>query len=164
MKKFIFPLMAAAVVALAGACSSTGGKSTDPVLEAAVKAKIESRDYTIDVDRMIPTKGRTVSLTWPYSVTIKGDSINSYLPYFGEAYSAVIGRQDGLNFEGTVYNYKTSITKKGDTKIEFSAHTFEDRYNYDITVYPNGAATVHVSPDRKSSVSFDGKLKMDDKE
>ena len=160
MKKLLFPLIA--VAAFMAACSSQGTKSTDPALEAAVKAKIESRDYAVYVDRVIPKRGRTISLTTPYNIRISGDSVYSYLPYFGEAYTAVIGRQEGLVFDGPITGYKVSEGKRGATEIEFSARTFEDRYDYRLSVFPNGVSYLTVTPDRKSSVSFDGKLRMED--
>lgn len=161
MKKLLFPLLFAGVVAIA-ACSPQGGKSTDPALAAAVKAKLESREFEVYMDTAIPRRGRTVTLTTPYNIRIAGDSIYSYLPYFGEAYTAVIGRQEGLIFDGPVTGYKVTEGKRGAIEIRFSARTFEDSYDYSLAVYPNGHSSLIVNPNRKSSISFDGKLKLDD--
>ena len=161
MKKLLFALIVAGAAVMT-ACSSQGGRSTDPALEAAVKAKIESGQYRVDVDRITPRKGRTFSLTTPYNIRISRDSIYSYLPYFGESYSPVMGRQDGLIFDGPITGYKVTEGKRGAINVEFSARTFEDRYDYSLSVYPNGTSYLTVSPDRKSSVSFDGKLRVED--
>lgn len=154
--------MIVTAVVFMGACSSQGGRSTDPALEAAVRAVIEGRDYTIDVDRITAKRGRTFSLTTPYNIRISGDSIYSYLPYFGESYAPVIGRQEGLNFDGTMSGYKVTEGRRGAIDIEFTARTFEDRYDYRLSVYPNGTAYMTVTPDRKSSVTFDGKLRLEE--
>lgn len=161
MKKLLFPFVITVLVTMA-ACSSQGAKSVDPVLEAAVRAKIESKDYTVYVDRMTARRGRTVTLSHPWNIRISGDSIYSYLPYFGEAYTPVMGRQDGLNFDGKVTDYKVKEGKKGAIDIEFSARTFEDRYDYRLEVYPNGNSYLTVTPDRKSSITFDGRLRLDE--
>lgn len=170
MKKLLFPLLAIAAVAVAG-CSSVLDKSVDPVLAAAVKARLETRDYTIRFDQAtsnsaalarMPHLNRPVQLVTDYNIRISGDSIYSYLPYFGEAYTAVIGRQDGLVFDEPLTGYKISEKSRGYTEIKFTTQTFEDRYEYTIEVYPNGRSYLSVYPDRKSSISFDGKLELDE--
>ena len=52
---------------------------------------IENGRFTIEVDRALPMGGRTVHLTTPYSLEMRGDSAISYLPYFGRAYSLPYG-------------------------------------------------------------------------
>ena len=60
-----------------------------------VKELIDSKRFTIDVNRAIPMGGRSLNLTSPYSLEMRGDSVISYLPYFGRAYSAPYGGGDG---------------------------------------------------------------------
>ncbi len=168
MKKILFPVLAVAAIVMAG-CSSMVDTSVDPVLAAAVKARIESRDYTVRFDEATPNSNifnrlphlsGPVTLSRDYNISISGDSISSSLPYFGEAYTAVLGRQDGLVFEEKVSDYKVTAKRKGYTEITFWTRTFEDRYDYTLEVYPNGRAYLMVFPDRKSSISFDGKLEF----
>ena len=54
--------------------------------ERVVREIVDSGRIKIDVDRAVPMAGRSVNLTSPYSLEIHGDSILSYLPYFGRAY------------------------------------------------------------------------------
>ena len=64
-------------------CSrSKSGRSKERV----VREIVDSGRIKIDVDRAVPMAGRSVNLTSPYSLEIHGDSILSYLPYFGRAY------------------------------------------------------------------------------
>ena len=56
-----------------------------------IKEMIENGRFTIEVDRALPMGGRTVHLTTPYSLEMRGDSAISYLPYFGRAYSLPYG-------------------------------------------------------------------------
>jgi hypothetical protein len=74
----------------------------------------------------------------------------------------VIGRQEGLVFDGPITDYKESEGKKGAIDIRFTARTFEDLYAYLLSVFPNGNSYLTVNPDRKSSISFDGKLRLED--
>ncbi|MDD2415405.1 MAG: DUF4251 domain-containing protein, partial [Parabacteroides sp.] len=50
-----------------------------------VKELVEAKDFKITVDRVLPMKGRSRSLTSEYTLTIKNDSVFSHLPYFGQA-------------------------------------------------------------------------------
>ena len=61
-----------------------------------IKEMIENGRFTIEVDRALPMGGRTVHLTTPYSLEMRGDSAISYLPYFGRAYSLPYGGGDGM--------------------------------------------------------------------
>ena len=65
--------------------------------ERVVREIVDSGRIKIDVDRAVPMAGRSVNLTSPYSLEIHGDSILSYLPYFGRAYSAPYGGGEGLD-------------------------------------------------------------------
>ena len=67
--------------------------------ERVVREIVDSGRIKIDVDRAVPMAGRSVNLTSPYSLEIHGDSILSYLPYFGRAYSAPYGGGEGLTFK-----------------------------------------------------------------
>ena len=64
-----------------------------------VREIVDSGRIKIDVDRAVPMAGRSVNLTSPYSLEIHGDSILSYLPYFGRAYSAPYGGGEGLTLK-----------------------------------------------------------------
>lgn len=79
--------------------------------EKEVKELIECKRFTIDVNRAIPMGGRSLNLTSPYSLEMRGDSAISYLPYFGRAYSAPYGGGDGLRFENQLPIIKPLSTK-----------------------------------------------------
>ena len=86
---------------------------------------IENGRFTIEVDRALPMGGRTVHLTTPYSLEMRGDSAISYLPYFGRAYSLPYGGGDGMRFEESINDYQSTFDKKGTARIKFVARTKE---------------------------------------
>lgn len=132
--------------------------------EKEVKEMIEGRRFTIDVNRALPMSGRSVNLTSPYSLEMRGDSAVSYLPYFGRAYSAPYGGGDGLRFEESITNYTCSFNKKGTAQIQFNARTNEDFYKYTVQIYPDGSANINVTPTNKQSITFHGELASKKKE
>lgn len=60
-------------------------------IERAVKEAVDAKTYEINVDRMHPIKGGSRTLTTNYSLKVRNDSVYSYLPYFGVAYSVPYG-------------------------------------------------------------------------
>lgn len=126
--------------------------------EKEVKELIESKRFTINVDRAIPMGGRSLNLTSPYSLEMRGDSAISYLPYFGRAYTAPYGGGDGLRFEKSITDYQTSFNKKGTAQIQFRTRTDDDTYTFNVQVFSNGSATINVTPVNKQNITFYGEL------
>lgn len=126
--------------------------------EQQIKERIESRRFTIEVDRALPMGGQLINLTTPYSLEMRGDSAISYLPYFGRAYTAPYGGGNGLRFNQSITGYTCTFGKKGKTHIHFATRTDDDVYRFDILVFSNGSATITVMPVNKQSITFQGEL------
>lgn len=124
----------------------------------AVSEILKSQQYTIEVDRVIPLSGRSRHLTTDYSLEIKGDSVISYLPYFGQAYSVPYGGGKGLIFEAPLTDYKLSFNRKDKAHIRFKSRTDEDTFTFSIEIFPNGSATINVTPVNRQSISYYGEL------
>lgn len=123
-----------------------------------IKELIDSKRFTIDVNRALPMRGRTINLTSPYSLEMRGDSVISYLPYFGRAYSVPYGGGDGLRFEKSITDYQASFNKKGTAQIQFRTRSDDDTYAFDMQVFSNGSATINVTPVNRQSITFHGEL------
>ena len=104
---------------------------------------------------------RSVNLTSPYSLEIHGDSILSYLPYFGRAYSAPYGGGEGLTFKEVATEKEQTSEKKGSSEIKFRVKTKEDVYMFRVEVYPNGSVTINVTPVNKQAITFYGDVALD---
>ena len=120
--------------------------------------------FTIDVNRAIPMGGRSLNLTSPYSLEMRGDSVISYLPYFGRAYSAPYGGGDGLRFEESITDYQCSFNKKGTAQIQFRTRSDDDTFAFSVQVFSNGSATINVTPVNKQNITFYGELAPKKKE
>lgn len=103
-------------------------------------------------------RGQAVSLTSPYTLEMRGDSVISYLPYFGRAYSVPYGGGNGLRFERTTTDYTCTYDKKGTARIKFAARTDDDTYRFNIQIYPNGSASINVTPTNRQNISYQGEL------
>lgn len=126
----------------------------------AVKKQIVSENYKISVRTASPMRGRLIPLNSSYSLEIKNDSIISYLPYYGRAYSIPYGGGSGLNFSAPLKEYTMDMDKKGNAVIHFSARTPEDKYEYRVKVFSNGTASIDVDMQNRQSISFQGDLEL----
>lgn len=137
--------------------------SQDQIAETIQKA-LDAQTYKIDVDYMYPMKGRSRALTSLYSLEVKNDSIYSYLPYVGEAYSVPYGGGKGLNFRAPISQYESKAGKKGVTEVILKTRNEEDSYTFRITVYKDGTSRIHVQPNNRQSISFSGKINLDNQQ
>lgn len=126
--------------------------------EREVKATVDSGRFTIDVNRAVPMSGRSVNLTSPYSLELRGDSVVSYLPYFGRAYSAPYGGGNGLNFQEQASEFEQTQKKKGGMELTFRVRTKEDVYAFRVDIFPNGSSTINVTPVNKQGITFYGEV------
>ena len=156
-KKQIFMLLLALLVDIP-TLSAQSKKEKKEQKKEAVKKLIESENYKIDVNTAMPMRGRSIPLTSLYSLEIRNDSVISYLPYYGRAYSIPYGGGDGLNFKAVLKEYSMKMDKKGNAVIEFIARNPEDRYEYRVKVFPNGSASIDVNMQNRQSISFQGEL------
>lgn len=135
-------------------------KERKELKKQVVEKLVTSGKYKIDVNRALPARGRSITLTSPYSVEIRNDSVISYLPYYGRAYSIPYGGGEGLNFKTPITDYQLDRDKKGTAKIKFSARSREDKFDFNIDVFSNGSATIFVNMQNRQSISFNGEVDM----
>lgn len=150
------------VLALAAGCSSSNHypSLTKDQTEKMVGDNILLRQYTIDVNRAVPLGGRSINLTSPYSLRIKGDSVYSPLPYYGRAYNVPYGGGEGMIFSSTLSDYSATPGRKGETIVKFSTRTPEDRHQFTVTLWPNGSADINVLPTNRQAINYSGKMRL----
>ena len=160
-KKQILMLLLALLVGFP-TLSAQSKKEKKEQKKEAVKKLIASENYKIDVQTALPMRGRSIPLTSPYSLEIRNDSVISYLPYFGRAYSIPYGGGDGLNFRAPLKEYSMEMDKKGNAVIKCIARNPEDRFEFRAKVYSNGSTSIDVNMQNRQSISFQGELDMKD--
>ena len=111
---------------------------------------------------MIPAKGPGRALTTDYSLTLRNDSLISYLPYAGRAYNIPYGGGKALNFEAPVGKYQKKTRKNGDTEITVKLKNEEDSYIYRLTISKDGSAWIYIQPTQRQGISFSGKMETNE--
>lgn len=163
MRKLIFAALAAALLTGCATLLNNGTSTKNGLREArrnAIARMLDNRHYTIEADYAMPYRGTQIPLSYGYSLEISGDTIKSYLPYFGRAYNIPYGGGKGLNFTALINEYKESVTKHGTRHIELLTVTDEDSYLYKIDISDNGYASFDVVARERERISFHGEMSV----
>ena len=165
MKKILlFILLCGMVSACAVSEEAKREKALSKVLLAReVRNSIENRHFTIDVKICQPLRSRPINLSTLYSLEVEGDTIISYLPYFGRAYSIPYGGGKALNFQGRISAYEAAEVKDGKYLINIGVSNEEDDYLYRIQMFDNGKADIEVMSRNRDRINFTGDFDPDAK-
>ena len=118
---------------------------------------IDPQNFRIEVDYMFPRRWSARSLDYGYSLELKNDSVICHLPYMGVAYQADFDT-DGLNFEKPITRYNIKKGKKNRLQIGFFCRKSIVDYQFIVTLFPNGKATIYMNPSNAESINYDGEL------
>ena len=124
----------------------------------AVEQALAARHYRVSVNMMYPRRGKAKTVSSDYGLEVKGETLVSYLPYFGRAYSVPYGGGKGLDFTALISEYKAEKDDKGTTKISILVNNEEDDFSYFLTVFDNGQSTIDVRAREREPISFSGDL------
>ena len=123
-----------------------------------VAKALDNRRYKIGIDLMITRRMGSKPVTSDWELEVKGDTLVSYLPYFGVAYEATYGRSTGLDFTAPINSYEDSGFHKGKRSIRLQARSDEDLIDYYIEVTSDGSAFIDVTPRKREGISFSGNM------
>ncbi|MGZ5191332.1 MAG: DUF4251 domain-containing protein, partial [Flavisolibacter sp.] len=80
--------------------------SAQKMNKARTKELVESKTFIFKVQTVMPSGTFNVQVTSDYDIKLNGDSLVTYLPYFGRAYTAPdYGQAGGINFTSTEFQY-----------------------------------------------------------
>ena len=147
------------------ACSTSKLTSEQKAVKHAlvtqkVRQAVDDRAYTVEMNYIYPQRMASRHLDYGYTLRISGDSIYSYLPYFGRAYSVPYNGGNGLNFKGVMDYYKVTRTKKDCTDVVLGVKDDGDDYQYTMNIYDNGTVSLGVFSRNRESISFSGEMMM----
>lgn len=125
--------------------------------EAKVKDMVTAQNYVFKAQTAIPSSGQTRQLTTDFDMRISKDSIISYLPYFGRAYTAPVNPSEGpLNFTSTKFDYKVTERKKGGWEVIITPKDHQDTQQMALSIFENGSAALTVTSNNRQSIAFNG--------
>ena len=128
-------------------------------MRLAITEAVASRQLHIDISSMSTLRYGSKTISSDFYLELRGDTLRSYLPYWGQAYQAPLGSTSiGLNFEAPILRYSQTRPKPNKTQMEVDVKTLEDTYHYLIDLYDTGKAYIRVSSMNRDPISFDGKM------
>lgn len=123
----------------------------------SMKADIKAHNICINVNYIYPMNGPMITDNNGYSLKVKGDSVFSYLPYFGVAYSLpYAGRGKGLIFNDRISGFTEESTKGGNINIDFKVTNDEDYYQFHLTLTPHASASISINSNHRQTISYSG--------
>ena len=123
-----------------------------------VADSLEGAHFKVVFDYVIPTRMQPRHLTTPYEVRVKGDTLNSYLPYFGVVYQVPYGGGEGLIFDAHIDGYQCHKVKRDMYRVEVYMNRREDSYVYTFDIFDNGHADLKVSCRNRDFISYRGQM------
>lgn len=151
-------LVLTAIVILGFSCKA-GDSLTKQEVITKLTEKIESTNYTFVPQTALPMSGKSISLDYSYSLKVSKDTINSYLPYFGRAYTAPISPTDGgIKFTSKDFDYSVTKNKKGIWDVSITTKDTLRKYSLSLSIGDTGYATLVVNENNRQPISFYGKI------
>ncbi len=143
-------------------CAAIGGNSAedDAVLAAEIGAACEDMDMQIRITQVIPQGGPHIRPFYgDYIIRIENGTIDAYLPFIGESYSAIPGDDFGVWFQRASYtlSHKSYDQKKGLYSFVLKARSndFED-CELTFRIYDNGTVSLDMFCSTLSNMSYTG--------
>jgi len=131
----------------------------EAMLVEQTKKLVEANEWQFDANQMLPSRGKSRTLTTPYNVVLKNKEVDSYLPYFGVAYSADYGSSESpMIFKAPIEEYSVEKGKKDGYIIKFQAKNKNDLVQYTFTISSNGSTNLGVNSTNRQHISYYGDL------
>ena len=152
MKKIIQKGLLGAVMLLSASLSF--GQNTE---KATVDKIVADKNFIFVPQMMNPMRGPSRQLNGDFDLRVSGDTLVSYLPYFGRAYTAPVNSQDGgLDFTSTDFEYQTVASKKDGWDITIKPKDSQSARQLSFRVFDDGTASLQVTSNARESISFNG--------
>jgi len=124
---------------------------------AAIKTMVESQNYVFKPQSASPMGGRVRQLTSDYDLKVTKESIISYLPYFGRAYSVPIDpTKGGIQFTSKNFDYTLTPGKKDGWNVLIKPKDYSDVQQMTLNISSTGYASLQMTSTNRQPISFNG--------
>lgn len=128
----------------------------EPGKEKQTELLLERREFVFRANRALPSGGSSIDLTTnPNYVKFSPDHVESYMPFFGRAYSGVGFGDTGLHFEGKPEDFIVE-KKRRNYQVSATVRGERDIFRLFLTVTPKGDANLTITSNNRESISYRG--------
>jgi hypothetical protein len=158
IKIFLLILMTLTIFNVTDA--QTSKKDREAAKLIATRNLIDSQSFIFVPQFVSPLRGATRSLTSYYKLEVSKDSIMSYLPYFGRAYSAPYNSADlAFDFTSTNFEYRLTPGKKEAWDILIKPKNNVNTPELSLHIFDNSSASLSISSPNRDPISYQGYIK-----
>lgn len=126
---------------------------------ARIEESVNSKNYTFVARTAIPMGMKSVNLNYDYTLKVRTDLIDCYLPYYGRAYTAPMDPSEGgIKFISTDFGYEMSDKKKGVWNVDIQTNDTNGKNRLNLSITNSGSATLTVSDNNRQSITFYGEI------
>lgn len=136
----------------------TSAQSKGDEKKAAITNLINNQSYVFTAQSsMPPGPSPDRQLNGNYDLTVTKDSVISYLPYFGRAYTAPMDpTKGGIQFTSTKFDYKVTEKKKGGWTIVIKPKDTQEASQLILNVSTAGYTSLQVIGINRQPIIFNG--------
>ena len=126
-----------------------------------VKKMLSGKEFVFNATQAMPLGGGNIRLNYYYNVKISGDTIVSYLPFYGVAYQMDYGgRNSGFDFTQPIEKYELSEKKNDGYLLDIEVKNNMDYLNYVFFISELGYSTLNVSSSKRQAITYYGKIEL----
>ena len=142
---------------LIAGCSTT---RHDKTLSATqLQNVVQNQRFIFTAESMTPLRGTMKILTTPYDVTVKKDTLVSFLPYFGRAYQAPMSPADvGMQFTSSKYEYSVIPGRKNSWQVKIVPKDNTDIREMNFDIFNDGSASLNILSNFRDAISYRGRI------
>lgn len=122
-----------------------------------LKELIEKQNYAFIATSATSQGGRNIPLTSEYDLKVSKDTISSYLPFFGRAYTAPFNdTEGGIKFQSKDFSYNKTLKKKNGWSIVITPKDVSSINSLTLEISESGYGTLSITSNQKSFISYYG--------
>jgi uncharacterized protein DUF4251 len=145
------------ILCFASAIIQTNAQDTT---KQTVKTIVDSKHFSFEPINMTTGRGSVKQLTPGYMFELNGDTLKTYLPYIGRAYTAPINPEDaGFDFTTTDFTYSVNEGKRNSMVVNVKTKRKVNNVEFSLVVYDNGNAYLRANASDRESVSYNGRIR-----
>jgi hypothetical protein len=157
-----------ALIQIIGFAQETTTKPTKEEKKAEkqkqIEAMVNAKEFVFIGRTALPMGYKSVNLASHTNfVKFHPDTIDSYMPYYGKAYSGIgYGGDTGLKFTGKAEEYTVTKGKKN-YQVEAVVNTNKDSFRISLSVSFEGTASLVINSNYRSPISYNGDISAPEK-
>lgn len=145
------------IVMAATGCSGSKQAAAANFSKEVITEAIDNNEWVFTANYVMPQSGRSRSTNGLYTVTYSANKFIVYLPYFGRAYTAQLGSNQGpLDFNTSDFDLVKEQKKEGEWSLTIKPKDYKEVQSMNFTLYDNGSADLNVTLTNRSPISFRG--------